>query len=219
MSELGGAFDPTGRRYWRQRTSRAVLIFGVITLIGVVLIRIERASLLDTIGRKWIVSDQLEPADAAAVLGGGRETRPYAAAQLYKAGCVRRIVVSNAGVGRFGADNPDRDELLKLGVPATAIATFGLDPKNTFQEARALAHWAKNNHAHRIIVPVEIFASRRFKWILSRELKKAGAHVMIEALAPPAYDLNNWWQQVYGIDDFESEIVKYVYYRLAYRRS
>jgi hypothetical protein len=31
----------------------------------------------------WVVSDSIAPADAIVVLGGGLETRPFAAADLY----------------------------------------------------------------------------------------------------------------------------------------
>lgn len=217
MTELKGALDPT-RPPASGRVSRAILIFFILGTVGLALIWIERAPLLRAAGRAWVVSDRLEPADAAAVLGGDTDTRASAAAQLFKDGRVRQILVSRAGAGG-DAGNPDREQLLKLGIPPAAIAEFADAPKNTYEEARALAQWAKQNQAQRIIVPTEIFPSRRVAWILRRELGKVGVIVMIEALAPSAYDLNDWWQNKCGITDFQTEAIKYLYYRLTYWRS
>ena len=55
--------------------------------------------------------------------------------------------------------------LLKLGVPPEAILSFGTDVSNTYEEARALAAWVKANGVRSIIVPTEIFSSRRVRWI------------------------------------------------------
>ena len=146
MTDFRNAFDPNRRpRSWL-RIHGSVLIFFVLGAIGFTLVWIELPAIFGAAGRAWVVSDQLEPADAAAVLGGGTDTRPPAAAQLYKAGRVRQILVSNSDTGGAGRNNPDREELLlKLGIPAAAITEFGNDPTNTYEEARALAHWAKQN--------------------------------------------------------------------------
>jgi hypothetical protein len=45
---------------------------------------LARVQILQGVARAWIVSDSIGPADAIAVLGGGLETRPFAAADLYK---------------------------------------------------------------------------------------------------------------------------------------
>jgi uncharacterized SAM-binding protein YcdF (DUF218 family) len=42
----------------------------------------------------WIVSDSITRADAIVVLGGGVETRPYAAAELWRRGFADKILIS-----------------------------------------------------------------------------------------------------------------------------
>jgi uncharacterized SAM-binding protein YcdF (DUF218 family) len=191
----------------RIRSSVVVLLLGVI-VFG--LAWIERLAISRSIYRLWVVSDHLEPADAVAILGGRVETRPYAAAQLYTRGLVRKILVSSGG---FDAN---RDRLVELGIPPEAITEFGSNPSNTYKEATALAHWAELNRAQRIIVPTEIFQSRRVAWILRRELSTVGAHLIIETLAPPSYDIDNWWQRKAGLIEFQKEAIKYLYYRIRY---
>jgi uncharacterized SAM-binding protein YcdF (DUF218 family) len=185
----------------------------VVLLLGVIvfgLAWIERRALLESICSLWIVSDHLEPADAAAVLGGRPKTRPDAAAQLYRRGLVRKILVSSGGF------DVNRDRLVELGIPPEAITEFGNNASNTYEEATALARWAEQNRAQRIIVPTEIFQSRRVAWILPRELSTVGAHVIIETLAPPSYDIDHWWQHKAGLIEFQKEAIKYLYYRIRY---
>jgi hypothetical protein len=55
---------------------------------------LARVQILQGVARAWIVSDSIVPADAVAVLGGGLETRPFAAADLYKRGMARQILIS-----------------------------------------------------------------------------------------------------------------------------
>jgi hypothetical protein len=54
---------------------------------------------------------------------------------------------------------------------------------------------------------------------MRRELGKVGTDVAVEGLSPRSYDQNGWWKNPQGIDNFRSEIIKYLYYRLAYSRS
>ena len=63
----------------------------------------ERAPILTSIATSWVISDSLQPADAAVVLGGGTDTRPSAAAELYRRGLVKLILVSNAPACDFAA--------------------------------------------------------------------------------------------------------------------
>jgi uncharacterized SAM-binding protein YcdF (DUF218 family) len=218
--------DLTHRSFPRRLDRRRLIISvaAAATALGLLwtalgLLWKERGAILAAAGRTWAVSDRLAPADAVAVLGGGVDIRPAAAARLYMAGMVKQILVSNGGTGSDQRGSPDREALVRLGIPAAAISEFAQDPASTYNEAHALARWARQNRARRIIVPTEIFPSRRVHWIMRRELSHVGTHVMVEALSPGSYDLNDWWRNPQGIDNFTSEIIKYVYYRLAYWRS
>ncbi|MGA3311186.1 MAG: YdcF family protein [Xanthobacteraceae bacterium] len=171
----------------------------------------------------WTVSDLFEPADAIAVLGGGVDLRPFLAADLYKKGLANKILVANvklSPIEKLGIVPPhtdlNRHVLLKLGVPEEAIIGFGSDVSSTFEESRALAVWAKETGARTIIVPTEIFSTRRQRWILNHELTAVGAHVIIDAHKPLEYDVDNWWQHEEGLIDFQNEVIKYIYYRLKY---
>jgi uncharacterized SAM-binding protein YcdF (DUF218 family) len=184
---------------------------------------VERAPLLRGAAKLWIVSDAVSPADAAVVLGGGLDVRPFAAAELYQQGLVKKVVVSQVRDDRavaigaeIGHTEANRQVLLKLGVPATAIETFGTANKNTEDEAAALRAWAGRNHPSIIIIPVEIFAARRVRWMFDREFSGQQIQIEVPALDPPNYTRTNWWKNESAIVAFQNEILKYIYYRLKY---
>jgi uncharacterized SAM-binding protein YcdF (DUF218 family) len=180
-----------------------------------------RATILREIAVLWVVSDPLEPADAIAVLGGGEDLRPFIAADLYKKGLANKILVANVkpdAIRKFGITEPDlnREVLRKLGVPEGAVIGFGQDLSSTFEEARALAAWARISGARLIIVPTELFPGRRQRWILDHELAPVDARAIIDAHKPDEYGVDDWWQHEEGLISFQNEVIKYIYYRIKY---
>src|SRR6267142_4877834 len=72
----------------------------------------------------WIVSDPVAAADAVAVLGGGLDDRPFAAAAYYRQGLVKKVLVSDVAPGPAeaievlpGHAAANRAVLVRLGVP------------------------------------------------------------------------------------------------------
>src|SRR6516164_5614015 len=135
---------PASRRtIWLRRARRSIAAALIVAALAG-LAWAERAFLLRWAADLWIVSDPLTPADVAVVLGGGLNVRPFAAAELYNNGLVKKVLVSQVADGRavaigagLGHTESKRQVLLKLGVPADAIETFGTANKNTKEEALA----------------------------------------------------------------------------------
>ena len=209
----------------RRRPRRALrIVVGLLAAAALLAAAtwVARHALLREAAALWIVSDAPVPADAAAVLGGGLEYRPFAAADFYRRGLVSRILVSNIGASpaeRLGVlrshVRANMEVLEKLGVPGAAIQPFGSDLADTYQEAVALHDWAKRTGAHTILVPTDIFAARRLRWILRRVFGN-DAVVLVPAVDTPDYTRNDWWKTEGGVVAFQNEVVKYVYYRLKY---
>jgi uncharacterized SAM-binding protein YcdF (DUF218 family) len=156
------------------------------------------------------------------VLGGGLDTRPFAAAELYRKGLVQRVLISNV------KDEPavtlgvlanhtelNRRVLLRLGVPADKIETFGENNESTWDEAVTLSSFAVRRGIKSFTIPVELFSSRRVAFIFRRELPTVT--FAVEAVDHPAYARATWWRSNIGLIAFQNEFVKYVYYRLTYR--
>jgi uncharacterized SAM-binding protein YcdF (DUF218 family) len=183
----------------------------------------ERASLLRWAADLWIVSDPLTPADAAVVLGGGLDVRPFVAAELYHRGLVRKVLVSQVSSTRavaigaeLGHTAANRQVLLKLGVPADAIETFGSSNKNTKEEALALRDWAQRHASRVMIIPAEIFQARRTRWIFRHVFAGQPIRIEVASFDPPQYTRADWWATERGIVEFQNEVLKFIYYRLKY---
>jgi hypothetical protein len=113
----------------------------------------------------------------------------------------------------------NRDVLIKLGVPENAIETFGTELSSTFEESMALRAWAERTHAMRIIVPTEVFSSRRVKWMLTRAMAGTATQVEVPALNSAEYTRDEWWRYEQGLIAFQNEVIKYFYYRVRYRHA
>ena len=170
----------------------------------------------------WIVSDPVAAADAVVVLGGGLDDRPFAAAAYYRQGLVKKVLVSDVAPGPAeaievlpGHAAANLAVLVKLGVPEVDIESFGQHPTNTHEEALALRDWAQRAAARSIIIPTEIFAARRLRWVLRAVFSDTVA-IRVPALDPPSYRADDWWRHEAGLISFQNEIVKYIYYRFKY---
>ena len=182
-----------------------------------------RAPLLRGAATLWAVSDDYTAADAVVVLGGGLESRPFAAADLYKRGLAKHVLVLNVWPGAA-----ERLEIIpRQGIlPATSCCVSGFPRRRSPCMATALpiptkrrAPFATGLHepaARSVIVPTEEFSSRRVRWMFRRELADAGVRVGIKVLTPAEYGAENWWTREKGLLAFQNEIMKYLYYRLKY---
>lgn len=183
----------------------------------------DRAVILPGAANAWVVSDAIENADAVVILGGGVNTRPFAAADLYKVGTVKIVLLTAAKPSRIEKlwiipSNAEiaRSVLITLGVEPQAIIEIGHDTSNTYEEARAVREWAQTSGATKIIIVTEMFSSRRVRWVFNRELATTGVKVIIDAVPDPDYDFNRWWQNERGVIQFQNEVLKYFYYRVKY---
>jgi uncharacterized SAM-binding protein YcdF (DUF218 family) len=210
------------------RRNRARLI-GLVSLLVIVVaagwVWAAPTPVLRGVAGLWVVSDDLDRADAIVVLGGGLDVRPFAAADLYKRGISSKILVANAylGQGRREVLNllPSHAELnravlVKHGVPSAAITEFGDQVSSTYEEARAVLAWAKTSGAKSVIIPMDIFSTRRVRWIFNRQLAPAGIRVIVQAVAPREFGIDDWWQHEEGLISFQNEVIKFIYYRLKY---
>jgi uncharacterized SAM-binding protein YcdF (DUF218 family) len=158
-----------------------------------------------------------------AIFGGGLSVRPFAAAEYYRTGLAKKILVVDLPfdkLERLGVlpshTALNRSVLVKLGVPETAIEVFGSRLTNTYTEAVALREWTVRTGARNVIVPTEVFSSRRVRWVLEHVFAGTGVRVQVPALDPSEYSRGEWWRSDLGLLNFQNEVIKYVYYRFKY---
>jgi uncharacterized SAM-binding protein YcdF (DUF218 family) len=212
-----------GQRRSRSRWIR-YLVLGLILAIFGTIVWVERTSILQGAADLWVVSDPITHGDAAVVLGGGADVRPFVAADLYAKGLVRKILVSrveDTPTSKLGVQLNHTEFnvkiLEKLGVPDSAIELFGDGSQNTWEEALALREWTKQHATSALIVPTEVFFARRARWVFQRTFSGTGVRVEVPSFDPPnGYHRKNWWKTEGGVVTFQNEILKYFYYRLKY---
>jgi len=100
-------------------------------------------------------------------------------------------------------------------MPDTAIEMFGTENRNTEDEVLALKDWAEQNAATVIIVPSEIFAARRVRWIFNREFHGTGVRIEVPSFEED-FTRAGWWKTKAGLIAFQTEVLKYLYYRFKY---
>jgi uncharacterized SAM-binding protein YcdF (DUF218 family) len=193
--------------HWRQTIywlSLVIVMFALAWSAGPLMLR--------SLARLWIVSDGLDHADAIVVLGGGLDVRPAAAAELYKLGKATRVAIGFSEYDQGRDARLTRTRLFQHGVPATAINEFRFAPHSTYGEARGILQWASANAVNSVIIPTDIFPSRRVRWIFNQELAPAGIRVMVQAITPPWYNVGDlekllWLSVVgiFGVNSTESE--------------
>ena len=184
---------------------------------------LERETLLRGLADLWIVSDPVTHGDAVVVLGGGLDDRPFVAADLYRKGLVSKVLVSRVADGRavrigalLGHTELNRKVLSILGVPDAAIELFGTENRNAEDEALALKDWARQNAASVLIVPTEIFSTRRIRWIFHRNFHGTGVRIEVSSFEPEGITRAEWWKTHQGLIAFQTEVIKFIYYRLKY---
>lgn len=180
-----------------------------------------RAPLLRRAASAWIVDQPIEPAGAVALIGGGMPTPVYEAAELYRRGVARKIVLVNGRLrptDRLGITEPEvewrKHKLVERGVSESDIVIVGNEAPDAFEAMKALDDWAKQSHAARIILPTEQFDTRRLRWCARHAAP--GLNVRVRAVGDPEYSPANWWQHERGLIAFENEVVLWIYYKLKF---
>jgi uncharacterized SAM-binding protein YcdF (DUF218 family) len=174
------------------------------------------------------VSAPLQQADAIAVLSGAAayKERTRHAAELFKAGRARRIVLTNdnykGGYSQAEERNPfyyelETAELVRLGVPKDRIDVVLEPVDGTFAETKVLLRHAESNGLKSILVVTSAYHSRRTWWTFRKVFKGSSLVVGIEPVPPGRQTPppSTWWMYVRGWKVVPPEYPKIAYYWLS----
>lgn len=182
-----------------------------------------RAPLLIGLASAWVVNEPVAKADAIVILGGGLENRPFAAAKLFHDGVAPQVLYMNVKLNPaeelgvvISESEATRRILLSNGVPEIAMTAIGNSVASTYDESRAVQEWVKQAGAKTVLIPTDLFHTRRVRWLFEKQLQGTSTQVYVQAIDPIRYRLTNWWQHEEGLVSFQNEGVKLVYYRLKY---
>ena len=197
------------------------------TALGLLLAVVAVAVWLPAYGGRYLQhEDPLQKADAVFVLSGTRVERLLEGVDLYKAGYAPAIVLSPGTIedaevalrargNHFPAEAElERDLLLQLGVPASAIVQVDGYVDNTAQEANLLRSMVKANHWRRVIIVTSKYHTRRAAFAFRRGLKDTGAEVVMRASRYDQSDPARWWRSRADFRFASYEWEKLLAYRL-----
>ncbi len=170
----------------------------------------------------WLSAPANEPvqADLIVTLGGGNGERDQMAAMLYKAGYAKKILLTGMSVGSSpGQDyyqSPRSLFLLKQSIPAEALIFDG-QSTNTYQEAINTAALLSSHHWQSALVVSDPPHLRRLDYCLQPVFKKAGLSYQLIQSYAPTWHAERWWQNKNWSRFCFREVVKLIYYALAFR--
>jgi uncharacterized SAM-binding protein YcdF (DUF218 family) len=175
----------------------------------------------------WLAPQQpLQKADAIFVLAGTVAERPLEAADLYQAGYAPHILVTRDTpepavlvAATRGASLPQRFELnrqvlLKLGVPSSALIVPDRVHDNTASEAQTLREVATKLGWKRVIVVSSTYHLRRVSIACERQLRGSGIELILRATRYDQVVPDRWWTRRSDIRWVVSEVPKVLAYSL-----
>lgn len=180
----------------RSSRRRIALLVLLILVIGVV-IAIRGAG-------RWLVrEDPLTRADMIAVLSGGLPYRAEAAATVFRGGYAPEVWVTRPespapdllarGIHYVGEEEYDRDILLALDVPESAVHTFPGTIVDTQQEVEEITREMRATGKTRVIIVTSPQHTRRVK-ALWKHLVGDNPKMTVRAAWEDPFDAEHWWR-------------------------
>ena len=156
--------------------------------------------------------------DLIVTLGGGGIERDQMAADLYKAGYAKKILLTgmyaSLRAGQSYYQSPRSLFLLKQGIPAKALLFDGLSI-NTHQEAFNIAAVLTAQHWHSALVVTDPPHIRRVAFCLSSVFKNNFSYSLIQSDVP-TWHADRWWQDERWRRFSLDEVLKLIFYAIVY---
>lgn len=184
-----------------------------------------RGWILAAAGAFLVDSDPAQRVDLILLLNGDLDTRPAAAARLWKQGLAPRIAIARSESSRavqMGLVPNVTDLALEMlqreGVSREAIdeMPFPGGVTSTRDEAVALRAWLREHPVRSLLIVTNAIHTRRARWIFDRELRGTGIRILFFAVPDRRYRLERWWDNEHGFLGVYNEYLKLIYYRLRY---
>jgi uncharacterized SAM-binding protein YcdF (DUF218 family) len=207
------------RSRWR------LLIGSAVFLVLALGLWLARWPILAAAGRLLVDAEPAQRADLIFLLNGDLDTRPAAAAALWKQGLAPRIAIARAESSRavqMGLVPNITDLALEMlqrdGVPREAIheIPFPGGVTSTRDEAQAFRTWLLGHPASSVLVVTNAIHTRRARWIFRREFRGSDIRISFFAVPDRRYSVDRWWDNEHGFLGVYNEYLKLVYYWLRY---
>jgi uncharacterized SAM-binding protein YcdF (DUF218 family) len=199
---------------WRWRLGIAAVL---------VVLFFVRAGWLPSVALFLDVSEAPVHSDYVMVLGGGANSRPFAAAALIRAHLADKVLVPRVGLTpeqEAGVLLPEHETTIRVlrarGVPEGDIELLPGEVASTGDEARALATFLRDHPGATVTVVTHGFHTRRARMIISRALGGTRPDIHFYGIPTDHFDTSNWWLSEGGAGCYFNEYVKLGLYSVGY---
>lgn len=184
-----------------------------------------RWRILAAAGAFLVNAGPAQQADLILLLNGDLDTRPAAAAGLWKRGLAPRVAIARSESSRAvqmglvpNITDLAIEMLMRDGVPREAVdeMPFPGGITSTRDEAQALKAWLRQHPASRILVVTNAIHTRRARWIFRKTLRDLDVELVFHAVPDRRYRVERWWENEHGFLGVYNEYLKLVYYHLRY---
>jgi uncharacterized SAM-binding protein YcdF (DUF218 family) len=190
-------------------------------VIGIPLLLLALFIGLWGLGGILIIADKLQPADAVVVLSGGDNDRIKYAAQLYRDGFGRYLILTETGISYPGNPKPATVRAIELamdqGVPEEVILAPEAVVDSTADEARTVRNTAEASDFTKLIVVTDPYHTFRTRLIFRTIFRGSGIKVMVHPVSGHWYESSTWFLSREGWSTTVSEYIKTIGFLLGIR--
>jgi uncharacterized SAM-binding protein YcdF (DUF218 family) len=204
----------------RPRTRTGLTLIAIMTIALVLLTPSIRQSGFRRLGHWLDIGQTPRKASAIMVLNGDRDTRPFAAAQLFHQGIASRILISSEKPRQEISHSPMTEEqrlsliLVACGVAPTSIEVLEEICVSTFDEAQAAAQWLRDHPQDDLIVVTNNYHTRRTRWVFGRVAPLQ--RFQFVSAPTDGFGPDNWWLNKDGFALYFGEYLKLSLYFVLY---
>ena len=186
----------------RRRGSSSTRFWLTLIIAGV---GVAAAWRIVTLGHLLHHEDPLQKADVIFALAGARLERVAECGDLYLEGWAPRILLSrdardggevalsNRGIAIWSQIDLQRDTLIKLGVPATAIEAVAEEQNATAMESNVLYEIAMARGWRTLIVVTSKLHTARAGLAMRRRFKGTDVQIIMRGSRYDPSDIDYWW--------------------------
>jgi uncharacterized SAM-binding protein YcdF (DUF218 family) len=194
-------------------------IYSIIALVICLQFVLFRGAWLKHVADYLIYQDNIVPAEAVLVLGGGKQERVEQAVALYHAKFAGTVLLTGMYMGH-GWKKPITHWAVEgkalaesAGVPpGRAIPIFG--SRSTFEDATLSRAYCLQHNIRSLIVVSEPYHTKRARLVFDKVYKGSGISVMLHPVHNSWYQADSWWKTRAGASLTGMEYVKLFYYLL-----
>jgi len=169
-------------------------------------------------GAYLIIADDLSPANAIVIMGGGDEGRMNEALELYREKYARIIILTETGARieefNYLQSFDLRIQLLNNGVPSGNILITDTEVTSTLEEAQAVKQLLERRQYSSAIIVTDPYHTKRTSIIFKDVFSDQDIKLCFRPVTPSWYNSRTWFLTTDGWKFTILEYVKLLAYKL-----